>query len=227
MPGYYLHLAACGGDLLKNRSFVLGVEAPDILKKHLKVYGGDIEKARAKYNSLRTGDMPDYSDFEVRVQQKEVRGSVDGMHYGKSSSNNFRAFWNGLTEAQRNTAFYRGYAWHLLTDTIMYAKLDIDGKFAKVLGDKLYDEELRWKEVEQLHSDWDRTNALVRATYPDVKLTPEVKELNVVGFDTAGELVYVDWPVLKATIDFLRTFDPLDGDMDVIIEEVFHESGRN
>lgn len=226
MPGYYLHLAACGGKLLENRSFVLGVEAPDILKKHLKDAGADIEKARAKYNSFKTGDMPEYSDFEVRVQQKEVRGSVGGMHYGKSSSNNFRAFWNALTSEQRNTAFYRGYAWHLLTDTIMYAKLDIDRKFAKALDDKLYDEQLRWKEVEKLHADWDRTNALVRATYPAVQLTPEVEELNVVGFDTTGDLVYVDWQVLKETIDFLRSFDPLNGDMEEIIEEILQKSGR-
>ena len=226
MPGYYLHLAACGGKLLENRSFVLGVEAPDILKKHLKMFGGNIVKARAKYDSLRTEDMPDYSDFEVRVQQKEVRGSLDGMHYGKSSSTNVRAFWNGISEAQKNTAFYRGYAWHLLTDAIMYAKLDIDTRFAKVLGDKLYDEELRWKEVEKLHLDWDKTNTLVRTTYPEVALTPEVEELNVVSFET-GELVYVDWNILKESIDFLRTFDPLNGDMEEIMEVVLNAAGRN
>lgn len=225
MPGYYLHLAACGGELLKNKSFVLGVEAPDILKKHLKDAGGDIEKARAKYNFLRFGDMPDYSDFEVRVQQKESRGKLDGMHYGKSSSTNVRVFWNSLSEAQKKTAFYRGYAWHLLTDAIMYARLDIDARFAKVLGDNLYDEELRWKEVEKLHLDWDKTNTLVRATYPEVILTPEVEELNVVGFE-AGKPIYVDWNILKETIDFLRTFDPLTGDMEAIIEEILHKSGR-
>lgn len=222
MPGYYLHLAACGGKLLENRSFVLGVEAPDILKKHLKMSGGNIVKARAKYDSLRTEDMPDYSDFEVRVQQKEVRGSLDGMHYGKSSSTNVSAFWNGISEAQKNTAFYRGYAWHLLTDAIMYAKLDIDTRFAKVLGDKLYDEELRWKEVEKLHLDWDKTNTLVRTTYPEVALTPEVEELDVVGFET-GTPIYVDWNILKETIDYLRTFEPLNGDMDAIIEEILNK----
>ena len=225
MPGYYLHLAACGGELIKNRSFVLGVEAPDILKKHLKDAGDDIVKARAKYDSLRTGDMPDYSDFETRVQQKEVRGKLEGMHYGKSSSTNVRAFWSQLSGEQRNTSFYRGYAWHLLTDAIMYAKLDIDARFSKVLGDKLYDEELRWKEVEKLHLDWDKTNTLVRDTYPEVVLTPEVEELNVVGFED-GELIYVDWHILKQTIDFLRTFDPLSGDMDAIIEEILHKAGR-
>ena len=64
MPGYYLHFAACGGDLLKNRSFVCGVEAPDILKKHLKICDGNLKKARAMYDAMRTGDMPDYSEFE-------------------------------------------------------------------------------------------------------------------------------------------------------------------
>ena len=226
MPGYYLHLAACGGELLKNRSFVLGVEAPDILKKHFKDAGGDIEKARTKYNSLKTGDMPDYSDFEVRVQQKESRGKLEGMHYGKSSSTNVKAFWDSLTEEQKNTAFYRGYAWHLLTDAIMYAVLDIDSRFAKVLGDNLYNEELRWKEVEKLHSDWDKTNSLVRERYPEVELTPEVEELNVVGFET-GELVYVDWCSLKETIDFLRTIDPLNGNMDLIIKGVLYAAGRS
>ena len=226
MPGYYLHLAACGGDLLKNRSFVLGVEAPDILKKHFKDAGGDIEKARAKYNSLKTGDMPEYSDFEVRVQQKESRGELQGMHYGKSSSTNVKAFWDSLTDEQKNTAFYRGYAWHLLTDAIMYAVLDIDSRFAKVLGDNLYNEELRWKEVEKLHSDWDKTNSLVRERYPEVELTPEVEELNVVGFET-GELVYVDWRSLKETIDFLRTIDPLNGNMDLIIKGGLYAAGRS
>ena len=226
MPGYYLHLAACGGKLLENRSFVLGVEAPDILKKHFKDAGGDIEKARAKYDSLKTFDMPEYSDFEVRVQQKELRGKLEGMHYGKSSSTNVRAFWNSLSDGQKRNTFYRGYAWHLLTDAIMYAKLDIDARFAKVLGDKLYDEELRWNEVEKLHLDWDKTNTLVRTTYPEVALTPEVEELNVVGFET-GELVYVDWNILKETIDFLRTFDPLNGDMEEIMEVVLNAAGRN
>jgi hypothetical protein len=136
-----------------------------------------------------------------------------------------RAFWSQLSGEQRNTSFYRGYAWHLLTDAIMYAKLDIDARFSKVLGDKLYDEELRWKEVEKLHLDWDKTNTLVRDTYPEVVLTPEVEELNVVGFED-GELIYVDWRILKQTIDFLRTFDPLSGDMDAIIEEILHKAGR-
>lgn len=70
MPGYYLHLAACGGKSLENRTFVLGVEAPDMLKKHVKFCGG-IEEARAKYESLRTSEMPEYCELQPRILQKE------------------------------------------------------------------------------------------------------------------------------------------------------------
>ena len=224
MPGYYLHFAACGGDLLKNRSFVCGVEAPDILKKHLRMCRGDSQKARAMYDALRTGDMPDYSELEARVSQTEKYGSTDGLHYGKSSCTNVRAFWNGLSEIQKNTSFYKGYAWHLLTDAIMYGRLDIDARFRKVLMQKnvIKDnyEYARAHEVEVLHTDWDKTNSLVRATYPEVHLTDEVEALGVVGFIDGGNLTYVDWPLLKETIDYLRTFDPLNDDMNVIIETV-------
>lgn len=224
MPGYYLHLAACGGHALENRSFVLGVEAPDILKKHVKVCGG-IDGARAKYESLRTDDAPDYHELEARVQQKERYGSTDGLHYGLSSSPDVKAFWNGLSEHQKSNPFYRGYAWHLLTDAIMYGRLNIDAKFQKFLEANQgvpNIEELQKGEVKKLHADWDKTNARVRDTYPEVSLPDEVKELGVVHFITEGELVYVDWALLKDTIEYLRTFDPMNGDMDVIIETVMN-----
>jgi hypothetical protein len=67
---------------------------------------------------------------------------------------------------------------------------------------------------------------LVRERYPGVELTPEVEELNVVGFET-GELIYVDWRLLKETIDFLRTIDPLNGNMDLIIKGVLYAAGRS
>ena len=222
MPGYYLHFAACGGKSLENRSFVLGVEAPDILKKHLKVCGG-IEAARAKYESIRTDDAPEYHEFEIRVQQKETHGSTDGLHYGRSSSPDIKAFWYGLSENQKNNPFYRGYAWHLLTDAIMYGRLDIDAKFQKFLEENQgldNIDELRKVEVKKLHTDWDKTNACVREAYPEISLPEEVKELGVVQYITEGELVYVDWRVLKDTIKYLRSFDPINGDMAAIIETV-------
>ena len=119
--------------------------------------------------------------------------------------------------------FYRGYVWHLLTDKLIYSKLNIDEKFHNVLEKKEHVDidELRKEEVKKLHSDWDKTNALVRDTYPEVALTDEVKELGVVQF-ASGELVYVSWEVLKDTIEYLRSFNPINGDMDFIIEEVLN-----
>lgn len=226
MPGYYIHLAACGGCSLKNRSFVLGVEAPDILKKHVKVCGG-IEGARVKYESIRTSDAPDYDEFEVRIQQKESPGSTDGLHYGVSSSPDIMTFWNGLSEQQRSNPFYRGYAWHLLTDAIMYKRLSIDAKFQEFLeanSGKPNIEELQKIEVKKLHADWDKINTRIRDAYPEVTLPDEVKELGVVQFVDDGELVYVDWVLIKDTIEYLRNFDPMNGDMDSIIENVIEES---
>lgn len=222
MPGYYLHLASCEKHCLENRSFVLGVEAPDILKKHVKFCGG-IEEARAKYDSLRTSEMPDYSELLPRIQQKESANSNEGLHYGLSSSPNVRACWSGLSDKQKANPFYRGYVWHLLTDAIMYGRLDIDAKFQKVLVENQGHqdvEELKKAEVKKLHSDWDKINASVCETYPEVFLPDEVKELGVVKFITEGDLFYVEWPLLKDTINYLRMFDPLKGNMDDIIEDV-------
>ena len=221
MPGYMLHFAACNEEALKNRSFVVGVEAPDILKKHFKVCGG-IDGARAKYDILKTTDMPDYSELEERVQQKERKGSTEGLHYGLSSSPDVRLFWKGLSPEQQKMLFYRGYAWHLLTDAIMYARLDIDSKFKKALeawGEQNQEEFIN-NERQKLHDDWNKTNALVRDTYKGIDLPAEVEELGVVKFIDEGELVYVDWNILKGTIDYLRTFDPINGDMDEIIEAI-------
>ncbi len=224
MPGYYVHFATCGNDTLKNRSFVLGVEAPDILKKHVKVCGG-IDGARVKYESIRTDDAPDYCKLENRIQQKECYGSTDGLHYGLSSSPNVKAFWYSLSESQKNNPFYRGYAWHLLTDAITYGRLNIDAKFQKFLEANRgvpNIEELKKNEVKKLHADWDKTNARIRDTYPEVSLPDEVKELGVVQFINDGEPVYVDWYLLRDTIEYLRTFDPIHGNMDVIIETVMN-----
>lgn len=222
MPGYYLHLAACGRDSLKNRSFVLGVEAPDILKKHVKVYG-DIEKAHAKYDSLRTSEMPEYSELQLRILQKERVGSNEGLHYGMSSKPDIMACWSGLSDEQKANPFYRGYVWHLITDAIIYGRLNIDAKFMKVLQESEENpnlEEVKARERKKLLADWNKTNALTRDTYPEVTLTDEIKELGIVQFSEEKNLAYVDWQILKDTIDYLRTFNPLCGDMDFIIKDV-------
>lgn len=211
MPGYYLHLAACKGDSLKNRSFILGVEAPDILKKHVKVCGG-IEGAHAKYDSLRTKDMPDYNELLPLIMGNDKKG----LHFGPSSNPDVMACWSGLSEEQKANPFYRGYVWHLLTDALMYARLHIDEKFMKVCQNGGSPEQER----QILHRDWDKTNALVRDTYPEIILPEEIQELGVVQFIEEGDLVYVDWQILKSTIEYLRTFDPLNGNMDSIIKDV-------
>lgn len=222
MPGYYVHFATCRRDSLKNRSFVLGVEAPDILKKYVKVCDG-IQGAHDKYDSLRTNEMPEFCELQPRVLQKERADSNEGLHYGLSSNPDVRACWLNLSEEQKTNPFYRGYVWHLLTDALIYARLNIDAKFQEFLekneGNPNIDD-LRKTEVKKLHADWDKTNALIRDTYPDITLPDEVKELGVVQFIDEGNLVYVDWHVLKDTIDYLKVFDPLNGNMDCIIENV-------
>ena len=221
MPGYYLHLAACDSQARNNLSFLRGVEAPDILKKYFKLYG--IEGAKEKYTSLKTEDMPEFECLEKRIQEKETYGKPDGLHYGLSSKPDVLFFWKSLSEEEKENPFYKGYLWHLLTDLLMYSELDIDSKFSdlekKHKNDKNF-EELSKSEVKALHSDWDKTNAKVRDTYPDVSLPKEVLELGVVKFIEDDNLHYVDWAVLKETIDFLRSFNPLNENLDSIIAEI-------
>lgn len=224
MPGYYVHLAACKPEIRKSISFVHGVEAPDILKKYFKLYG--ISGAKSKYNNLlKTTNMPDFQKFEKRIQQKEVMGAGTGLHYGLSSKPDTKLCWDSLSEEEKNQPFYRGYVWHLLTDYKIYQALDIDAKFLKFMEankEKSQEEiaNLKKEEVKKLHDDWDKTNQRIRETYPDVQLTPEVKELGVVQFIKEGPLFYVNWNVLKQTIDYLRNFDPLKGDMDLMVKEM-------
>ncbi len=209
MPGYLLHFAACSSENLKDIGFMRGVEAPDILKKWYKI--GGIQYAEDKYNSLRVDGMPDFSSLKERIEQKETMYSTCGMHYGLSSCPKVVYFGVNLSEKEKSLAFYRGYLWHLLTDFAMYFKLDIDSKFKTTLA-KFQDDEnfqfFKQQQVKRLHSDWDKTNSLVRKTYPDIILPQEVLELNVVKY-IEGQPYYVDWEILKSTIDFLRTMDPL------------------
>ena len=167
--------------------------------------------------------MPEYSELQSRILQKERVDSNEGLHYGLSSKPDIMACWSGLSEKQKTNPFYRGYVWHLLTDAIMYGYLNIDAKFMKVLQENQGNpnlEEVKMRERKKLHADWDKTNALVRDTYPEITLPEEVKELGVVQFIEEVDLVYVDWHILKDTIEYLRTFDPLYGNMNSIIKDV-------
>ena len=210
MPGYLLHYAVVKPELLNNRSFMLGVETPDILKKHIKLYG--VDEARKKYNCLKTPEMPDYDRLEKRALQPESPNSTEGLHYGVSSNPNIQECWNELTDEEKNNPFFRGYVWHILTDYIMYKRLDIDKKFAEsftAFKDKPNFEEIRKKAVDDLHQDWDKINFRVKATYPEIVLPREIIDLNVIKYIDDDNLVYISWPVLESVINLLRTFDPL------------------
>lgn len=224
MPGYLLHYASVKPELLSNRSFMIGVEAPDILKKHIKLYG--IDGARYKYNYFKTSEMPNYDRLEERALQNETLNLSDGLHYGISSNPNIWLCWNGLSKEEKNNPFFRGYVWHLLTDYIMYKRLEINQKFTEALTPFKEDPnfvELQKKAKNELHRDWDKTNSKVKATYPEIILPEEVIDLNVVKYIDSGELTYINWHVLKSTIDFLRTFDPLNAtssEMEDIIQKI-------
>ena len=116
MPGYYVHLASCNKEARKNRSFVCGVEVPDLLKKYYQLYG--LEGTKEKYNLIKTPEMPDFKVLSPRVQQQETNLGQDGMHYGWSSNPDYKCFLNNLSDSDKNNPFYRGYLWHLLTDLL-------------------------------------------------------------------------------------------------------------
>ena len=113
--------------------------------------------------------------------------------------------------------------WHLLTDIVVYTNLDIHSKFELVLqeyvGQKNLDE-LKKDELDKLHLDWDKTNSKLIKTYPEVCLTDEVEELGIVKFIDSDKLFYVDWNVIKEAIDYLRSFNPLDDNINQIICDI-------
>ena len=221
MPGYYVHLAASNKKARKNRSFVCGVETPDLLKYYLSTYG--IVGAKNKYNIIKTTDMPDFSYFEYRLQQEERNNLPVGMHYGCSSNPNVLSFWNSLTETQKTNPFYIGYLWHLLTDLLMYSYLDIDSKFNDFKNKHLDDKNLNnllLLEVDKLHTDWDKTNAKIRDTYPDVIIPQEIKELNIIKFLDDNQTSYVDWNIIKSLTDYMRLYNPLSDNIDSVIDSV-------
>lgn len=224
MPGYLVHSATCKSEIQECLCFMRGVEAPDLLKKHFRMYG--YEGAREKYETIKCIGMPDYVRLEDRIQQKESLKSSDGLHYGMSSQPDVWKCWNNLSREEKKSPFFRGYEWHLLTDFSVYRRLDIETKFREFL--EQYEgatnfKELEKKEVKHLHMDWNRTNAKIRALYPDIGLLPEIAELGVVQYIEDGkELRYVDWEILKSAIEFLRTLDPLQGNMEEIIETVIN-----
>ena len=206
MPGYYVHLASCNPKCLKNRSFVCGVEIPDLLKKYYSLYG--LNGAKEKYNEIKQIDMPKFDVFKERVVQKENKDKKIGMHYGVSSNPDVYLFWNSLSYEEKKNPFYIGYLWHLLTDLYMYKNLDIKNKLSK--EGILFD-------LNTLHRDWDKTNSKIRDNY-DVKLSKEITDLNIVNFIANEDTNYIKWDELKELIDNLRKYNPLEDNIDDIIK---------
>ena len=51
-------------------------------------------------------------------------------------------------------------------------------------------------------------------------MTPEVLELDLVKFINDDELTYVDWNIIKTITDYMRTINPLNQEIDKIIDEI-------
>ena len=79
----------------------------------------------------------------------------------------------------------------------------------------------RKKQREKLHEDWDIINSKVHKCYPEIVLTPEVEELGVVKYKDEGNLTYVDEKILFTLISYMRTIDPMECDMDSVIDDIY------
>ncbi len=217
MPGYYIHFATANKKNLKNRSFVCGLEMPDLLKHYLKKNG--IEGAKLKYDKLKTPDMPDFSYFEKRLLEKEEFDRPTGMHYGSSSKPDIKFFWNSLTKEEKSNPFFLGYLWHLLGDHLIYKKLNLTERMKQNI--KLENSDVE-TETDILHTDWDKINNLVKNNYPYIIIPKEICNLSIISFIKEGKTKYANWHVIKESIDYLKQFDIANLDTDVLIEEVLN-----
>lgn len=107
----------------------------------------------------------------------------------------------------------------------MYKYLDIDKRFREFMSKHTADEnlsKLQKQEVGKLHTDWDKTNAKILESYPDVILPPEIDELGIVKFINDDQVDYVDWDIIKSLTDYMRLFNPLTEDVNMIIETIIN-----
>ena len=112
----------------------------------------------------------------------------------------------------------------------MYNYLNIEKIFSDVLIKYEKDPNfvnIQKEALKNLHNDWDKINAKVRSTYPDVALTPEVIELNIIKFMSDTQTNYVNWDIIKSITDYLRQYDPLKQDINMIIENIFNLTFSN
>ena len=214
MPGYLVHFASCFPTSLKQPDFRIGVEAPDLLSFYYKHYG--LEGARKKWEKLLVPGVPHFDRFASRLKDIPLRGLAYGLHYGPSSSPEVRTFWSSLSESEQDSAFWKGYLWHLFTDKVFYQRLNIETLLSVHISSASNVKEAMKREIEILHHDWDTTNSLIQKLYP-ISLPPEVKELDVVHFSDSSDTKYISKFILLTTIEYLRAFDPLSNDiMDTI-----------
>lgn len=200
MPGYLVHLACCNPVIL--RHFVpirIGIEAPDLLRAYSQSFG---KIACDQWEQISVPSIPPYKRLEGLITQE------GGTHFGKSNSPNIQRFINSLDPSERDSPFWRGYLWHLITDAVFYKRLNIATLMSvKVDPYSSNREEVFKREREELHKDWDRTNSLVESLY-HVRIPDEVRNLNLVKF-SYEEPRYVNREVIKSTIDSLRVLNPL------------------
>lgn len=229
MHSYFPYWASACPEAKQVRAFVIGLEIPDLLKDYRKKYKNGLAEANAEYSILQeeTDGLPDFSKyFSERLMQKERLGSSFGMHFGRKSSPNVKAFWNWLDDSEKCKPFWRGYLWHLLADAVINHRLDIDQKInASSEAQKISQEDLGnflKQATRLLEEDWYKINTLLSDAYSDVQMTPEVAQLgtNLQAHAPNMELALIDWDVLIQSIDWLRSYDPLAPNIDDTIEEI-------
>ena len=207
MQGFYLYLATCHKQALEDRNFVLGLEAQTLMEEWTQT--GGLELARTNYYSFwRTEKSPEFDEV---------------MNYINNSENNPIAFWDKLSEEQKQSTFFRGMCWQLLVDASMYRSLNIDTLMKIEMSAFFYQhshlllcspeiKEFKKMQALKLERDWQEANTLVCLYYPGDCIHESIVEKK--------DFRYINWKLLIQTLEFLRSVNPLFTDMNVIIHKV-------
>lgn len=229
MHSYFQYWASACPEAKQVRAFVIGLEIPDLLKDYRKKYKNGLAEANAVYKTLQeeTNGLPDFSKyFSERLMQKERLGSSFGMHFGKKSCPNVKAFWNWVLDSEKANPFWRGYLWHLISDCVINPRLNIDQKIKELSETQDISQNELGNFMKQatriLGEDYYKVNALLSDTYNDVHMTPEVEQLgtNLQAHAPNMELSLIDWNVFIQSVGWLRSYDPLAPNIDDTIEEI-------
>ena len=230
MHSYYPYWASACPEAKQNRAFVVGLEIPDLLNDYRQKYKKNgLSEAHAVYMMLQeeVSGLPDFNRFFAeRLQQKERMGCTFGLHFGEKERPDVKVFWNWLPNSEKDNPFWRGFLWHLLTDALIKPRLDTSAKVKAHIDAQRTGNSIDVKAMQaangMLEADWRKVNYLLLSKYPDVKVTPEVEELgtNIVQNGSAMNLQFIDWTILTAFIDFLRSFDPLGDNINETIKQI-------